>query len=127
LQRIISVDALESVSWPDIDLFPQYLPSGRATIAPGGVVHSAGAQSATIAPGELITLYGTYLGTPAGAVPPASADGVVPVEYLGTSVSVNGVAAPLLSVSPSQINAVVPFGTSAGEFASAASATIAVK
>src|SRR5215467_13823099 len=35
LQGIISVDALESVSWPDIDLFPQYLPSGRPTIAPG--------------------------------------------------------------------------------------------
>jgi N-acyl-D-amino-acid deacylase len=112
LQSIISVDALESVSWPDVDLFPQYLPSGRPTIGPGGVVHSADGQPAAIAPGELITLYGTYLGAPAGA-PPLSADGIVPVEYSGTSVSLNGTAAPLLFVSPTQINAVVPFGTTA--------------
>ena len=111
LQRIISVDALESVSWPDVDLFPQYLPSGRPTIAPQGVVHSADDQSRAIAPGELITLYGTYLGARAGGVPPLSADGVVPVEYSGTSVSINGAAAPLLFVSPGQINAIVPFGT----------------
>ena len=30
LQGVISADALESVSWPDVDLFPQYLPSGPA-------------------------------------------------------------------------------------------------
>ena len=41
LLRVISVDALESVSWPASDLFPQYLPSGRPTVAPGGVVNAA--------------------------------------------------------------------------------------
>jgi hypothetical protein len=28
LQAVITADALESVSWPDVDLFPQYLASG---------------------------------------------------------------------------------------------------
>jgi hypothetical protein len=41
--------------------------------------------------------------------PPLSADGVLPGEYSGTSVSVNGVAAPLVFVSGTQIDAVVPF------------------
>lgn len=112
LQGIISVNALESVSWPEIDLFPQYLPSGRPTIAPGAVVHSATGQSTAIAPGELITVYGTYFGAPRGGAPPLSANGVAPVEYSGTSVSINGAAAPLLFISPTQINAVAPFGTS---------------
>jgi uncharacterized protein (TIGR03437 family) len=112
LQGIISVDRLESVSWPDVDLFPQYLPSGRPTIAPGGVIHSANGQYGAIAPGELITVYGTFFGAGRGT-PPISVNGVVPVEYSGMSMSVNGTAAPLLFVSPSQINAVVPFGTDA--------------
>jgi uncharacterized protein (TIGR03437 family) len=109
LQRIISVDSLESVSWSEGDLFPQYLPSGRPTVAPGGVVNAASAQGAPIVPGELLTIYGTYLGPPDGVSPPLSADGVLPGEYTGTSVSVNGVAAPLLFVSATQIDAVVPF------------------
>jgi N-acyl-D-amino-acid deacylase len=109
LQRIISVDSLESVSWSEGDLFAQYLPSGRPTVAPGGVVNAASAQAAPIVPGELVTIYGTYLGPPDGVSPPLSADGVLPGAYTGTSVSVNGVAAPLLFVSGTQINAVVPF------------------
>ena len=112
LQRIISVDALESVSWSASDLFPQYFPSGRPVAAPGGVVNAASGQAAEIVPGELLTIYGTYLGPPDGVSPPASAEGVLPIAYAGTSVSVNGVAAPLLFVSGTQLNAVVPFSIS---------------
>jgi uncharacterized protein (TIGR03437 family) len=109
LQRVISVDALESVSWPASDLFPQYLPSGRPGTTPGGVLNAASGQVAAIVPGELVTIYGTYLGPPDGGSPPPSAGGVLHIAYGGTSVSVNGIAAPLLFVSRAQINAVVPF------------------
>jgi uncharacterized protein (TIGR03437 family) len=112
LQHIISVDALKSVSWPADDLFSQYLPSGRPVSAPGGVVNAASGQAAAIVPGELLTIYGTYLGRPDGVSPPVSDDGVLPIAYAGTSVSVNGVAAPLLFVSAAQINAIVPFNIS---------------
>jgi uncharacterized protein (TIGR03437 family) len=113
LQHVISVDALESVSWPAGDLFPQYLPSGRPAVAPGGVVNAASGQTAAIVPGELVTIYGTYLGPPDGVSLPEPADGVLPFVYAGTSVSVNGIAAPLLFVSGRQINAVVPFNIGA--------------
>jgi len=112
LQRIISVDALESVSWPDGDLFLQYLPSGRPAVAPGSVLNAANGQAAAIVPGELLTIYGTYLGPLNGVSPQASADGVVPVAFQDTSVSVNGTAAPLLFVPGTQINAIVPFNVS---------------
>jgi uncharacterized protein (TIGR03437 family) len=112
LQRIISVDALESVSWSEDNLFPQYLPSGRPAAAPGGVLNAASGQPAAIVPGELLTIYGTYLGPPDGVSPPGSDDGVLPIAYRGTSVSVNGVAAPLLFVSGTQIDVVVPFSIS---------------
>src|SRR5262249_37609807 len=84
LQRIISVDALESVSWPAGDLFPQCLPSGRPAVAPVGVLNAANGQAAAIVPGELLTIYGTYLGPLNGVSPQASADGVVPIAYQDT-------------------------------------------
>ena len=74
LQRFISVDALQAVSWPDGDLFPQYLPSGGPEAAPGGGVSAASGQVAAIVPGETGTIYGTYLGPPNGVSPPASED-----------------------------------------------------
>jgi len=110
LQGIFSIDALKSVAWTEGDLFPQFLPSGRPTISAGGIVNSASLQTGAIAPGELVTIFGSFLGPREGAAAPDSAEGFFPSEFSGTQVLVNGAAAPLLFVSGSQINAVVPFG-----------------
>jgi uncharacterized protein (TIGR03437 family) len=65
-------------------------------ITPGGVV-SAASWSSPIAPGELIAIFGMNLGeTNVG-----TASG-------GTSVTINGITAPVIFVSPTQINAQVP-------------------
>ena len=79
-------------------------------LADGGVANVAAYMPhSTVSPGELVSIYGTNL-----------ADGVVtvgslplPTSVAGTSVSIGGKFAPLLYVSPSQINAFVPFDVSA--------------
>jgi uncharacterized protein (TIGR03437 family) len=73
-------------------------------IAAGGVVNAASSLPA-IAPGSLISIYGSDF-----APGTYSASGTpLPLSLGGTSVTINGVAAPLLFVSPTQINAQAPY------------------
>jgi uncharacterized protein (TIGR03437 family) len=78
-------------------------------VTPGGVVN-AFSSSPSIAPGTLISIYGTNL---------AAGDGHATATPLsntlnGVSVSINGAPAPLLFVSATQINAQAPFETALG-------------
>jgi uncharacterized protein (TIGR03437 family) len=73
---------------------------------PLGIVNAASFAPATnpVAPQEMVTLFGSNLATgtaQASAYP-------LPTTLLSTRVLVNGIAAPLLSVSPSQITMLVP-------------------
>ena len=65
-------------------------------------------QTASIAPGQLITIYGSGLGadSPAAYDPAAPA---LPRELGGAAVLFNGVAAPIMYASAEQINFVVPY------------------
>jgi uncharacterized protein (TIGR03437 family) len=76
---------------------------------PQGVVNAASSAPFTspVAPGEFITLYGTGM-----ASQTATAFSLpFPINLGGVTVTVNGVAAPLVYVSPTQISAVVPYST----------------
>src|SRR6185437_11146963 len=85
--------------------------------APLAAVNAASFQAGPVAPGALVSFFGTNL---AGST--ASAPGPpLPLTLGGTSLSINGVPAPLLYVSPDQINAQIPFETQPG------SATATVK
>jgi uncharacterized protein (TIGR03437 family) len=83
----------------------------QPTIANGGIVNGASfAGGQAIAPGELVSLFGTEL---AGSL--AVADSVpLSTALADVFVTVNGVRAPLYLVAPGQINAQVPWeaGTS---------------
>jgi uncharacterized protein (TIGR03437 family) len=81
---------------------------GPATSA-AGIVNAASSAPA-IAPGTLISIYGSNL---AGANASAQQ---IPLDTTlgGTSVSINGTAIPLLFVSPGQINAQVPYEVNPG-------------
>jgi uncharacterized protein (TIGR03437 family) len=72
------------------------------------VVNAASFQS-SLAPGALVSILGTYLTGPTLSTnygPTAS----YPTSVANTSVTFNGIAASLLYVSPTQINAIVPSG-----------------
>jgi uncharacterized protein (TIGR03437 family) len=64
-----------------------------------------------LAPGSLATLRGTFVA--AGPILPSQSP--LPITLGGTTVRVNGVPAPLLYASASQINFQVPFEVSAGD------------
>lgn len=81
----------------------------QPAIGAGGVVDAAG-YLPTLAPGGLASLFGAEL---AGET--ASASGFpLPTTLAGAKVQVNGIDAPLLFVSPTQINFQVPYGTPFG-------------
>jgi uncharacterized protein (TIGR03437 family) len=87
-----------------------------AAISPGGIVNAATSASAPVSPGSLVSLYGANLGSgvfSAATTPLATTLG-------GTTVTVNGTAAPLVYVSPGQINFQLPYEVPTGT----ASATV---
>jgi uncharacterized protein (TIGR03437 family) len=90
----------------------QAAPASATTpvITPGRVVNGASYLGA-ISPGSLAVVYGTNL---AGAEHLIQASPNFPTSVAGVSVSVNGVLAPLIYVSPGQINFQVPWETPVG-------------
>ncbi len=76
-------------------------------------VVSAASYQPTISPGEVISIFGANLAPPRGATaygitgmyPTTLGDGTVTGD---TTITFNGVAAPLVYVSPGQVNAIVP-------------------
>jgi uncharacterized protein (TIGR03437 family) len=93
--------------------------SGQApALFSGGVVNGASFRPAAsvggnVAPGTIVALFGSELAQAdiSAQVTP------LPTTLGDTTVTFNGIAAPLFFVSPAQINAQAPWGLSAGEVA----------
>jgi uncharacterized protein (TIGR03437 family) len=62
-----------------------------------------------IAPGEVVAIYGSAIGPTQASHGSFDSSGHLPISLGGTRVYFNGIAAPLLSAGPEQIDAVVPF------------------
>jgi uncharacterized protein (TIGR03437 family) len=85
------------------------------TINAGGVVNAGSSQGTSVAPGEIVTIYGSNLSPvnsglqllPIGVVSPLTA--VVSPLGAGTEVLFDGNPAPLIYTSPTQISAVAPY------------------
>ncbi len=77
--------------------------------------------AASVASGELVTLYGVGLGPSVGIIGKPDQNGLFPTELGGVGVGVGNLSAPLLYVGPNQINFQVPFfgpyGQTTGEAA----------
>src|SRR5579872_961840 len=99
----------------------------KPVISLGGIVNAASLAPASgpghaIAPGSIASLFGQNL-----AATTASASGFpLPTTLAGTSLTVNGVAAPLFFVSPDQINFQVPSATDSGTFTAYGRAVVIV-
>jgi uncharacterized protein (TIGR03437 family) len=76
------------------------------------VLNGASQTVRTIAPGEFLTIFGQGLGPfiPSSLV--VGPDGKVATTLSGVEVSIGGLLAPLLYVSPTQVNAIVPYEVS---------------
>jgi uncharacterized protein (TIGR03437 family) len=81
-----------------------------SSVTVSSVNNAAGFVAGAIAPGEIVSIYGSGLGPSAGA--PFSVDsatGMVDTALMGTRVLFGGFAAPILYTSSTQVNAIVPY------------------
>ena len=93
-----------------IDVPVMFVIGGSAAAPNIGAIVNVAAAAAGASPGELMTVYGTNL---AGST--ATAAGFpLPYSLGGITATVNGMPAPLLYVSPTQINLQVPYSAGAG-------------
>jgi len=83
--------------------------SSAVVVNSGGIVNNAGYKS-PVSPGSLIAIFGSNLATASSLSFPFP----LPTLWSGTSVTINGTAAPLLYVTPSQIGVQVPPNASLG-------------
>jgi len=81
------------------------------TFGPGTVVSSTSFQNGTIAPGDLINIFGTNLGPTAGTRAPAGQS--LPTSLGSTTVTFDGALAPLYYVSDRYVALQVPTGLNA--------------
>ena len=86
---------------------------GLVNSGEGGVdaiVNAADFQSGPAAPGSIVSVFGSNLASRAANSP----DVPLPTVLEGTSVRVNGVPSPIYYVSPTQVNAQIPYEVSPG-------------
>jgi len=99
-----------------ISAFPPGAAPGQTSIPwMFGIANAAGGVlTGRLAPGELIAIYGLHLGPASPVTATFNAAGFLPTMLGGIQVTVNGIPAPLLYVSETQINAVAPVKLTAG-------------
>ena len=106
----VSVTASGVANSPQTIAVTLAVTSAPPSMSVSAVVNSASWTGGAVAPGELVTIGGSLLGPStgvSGGIDPVS--GKLVTQVAGTSVTFNGVAAPLLYVSATQINAIVPY------------------
>lgn len=87
----------------------------RPVIRQNGVLNSFTNSGGPVAPGELVSIYGTALGPLTGnAFAFDAKTGRLPVTGQGVTVTFNGIAAPLLFVRGDQVNVQVPYELQGG-------------
>jgi uncharacterized protein (TIGR03437 family) len=118
---ILVTSSSQSLAIPvTLNVVPADPPVGPPVI--GSIVNAASAAITAVSPGEIITIYGTELGSSAGAGVILDARGNVGTTLSETQVLFGDTPAPLTYVSRTQINAVVPY-----EVADAPVAAVQVK
>jgi uncharacterized protein (TIGR03437 family) len=83
--------------------------AGAGTPAVSGVVNAA-SYRAGFAPGEIVAVFGSQLAVTTDVVTTAP----LPVTFDGVAATVNGIAAPIWSIAPGQINLQIPYQVAAG-------------
>ena len=86
--------------------------SSTPQITSEGVVNAASLLPGPVAPGELITIFGSGFGPPEVVGGELDASGLVKTEITDTRVIFDGIPVPLLFVQANQVGAVVPFAIS---------------
>ncbi len=88
-------------------------PSARPTISPGGIVNAVSYTGGGIAPGELISIFGSNLGTAFEAA--KAVNNSLPLALGDTRVFVGGLQVPIAAVTANQVNVFAREGMQPGQ------------
>jgi uncharacterized protein (TIGR03437 family) len=84
-------------------------PTVRPSLPGQGIVSAASFHGGAVAPGEIVTMFGTNLGPSSPQLPSIDAQGNVATIAGGTRVLFDGIPAAILCATAGQVSAVVPF------------------
>ncbi len=104
---IILVSRLPGVLGNEIEYSTTTSTDATITATTGGSTLSGGMDAAKIAPGSLVTIFADDLTDQTASAPADAFD--LPKELAGVQVYFDGIRAPLLSVSPTEVSAQMPF------------------
>jgi uncharacterized protein (TIGR03437 family) len=93
---------------------PDTPPAMPVTPSFSALVSSASFQAGPVAPGELISFYGHYLGPASPTTWILGSDGKLTIPNANVQVFFDDVAAPLVYISAGQVNAVAPYSVANG-------------
>jgi len=113
------VDVAPQTDWPDAVIAVQTAGSialtaafvswrGGPQVAPGSVVNAASFASGAVAPGEIVSVFGTGVGPVNALTGTVDAAGKLATALGDVTLRFDGQAAPLFYAGDSQINAQVP-------------------
>ena len=86
------------------------LSNAQPAITAAGVANAASGQAGAVAPGELVSIYGSAIGPAAGTNLEFTNPVLVSNTLEGVHVLFDGVPAPITYASANQVNAVAPYG-----------------
>ena len=82
---------------------------GSVSITSAGIVNSASYLGGSVAPGEIVTIFGSGMGPASLVGLQLDSRGYVSNSLAGTQVLFDGVAAPMIYTTATQVSAVVPY------------------
>lgn len=104
----IRVDSAGRIYVADGSTSVRILSPVNQSVIIGSIVDAASQAAIPVSPGKIVVIYGAGLG-PTQLVSNAAQNGVFASQLAGTSVSFNGLQAPILYTSASQVAAIVPY------------------
>jgi len=87
-------------------------PSGAVTVLPNGITNAASYAGGGVAPGEMVTIFGSGMGPNTLVGLQVDSNGNFAKTLAGVQVLFDNVPAPLVYAQANQISAVVPYGVS---------------
>jgi len=87
-------------------------PPAPVSLAASAVANAASFQTGPVAPGEVVTIFGSGIGPPATITAQLNAQGRLASTLAATQVLFDNIPAPLVYVTASQVSAIVPYEVS---------------
>jgi uncharacterized protein (TIGR03437 family) len=81
----------------------------RGNISTEAVTNAASYQASSVAPGEIVTLFGTDIGPEVPAFAAVGSNGRLLTEVAGTRVNFDGIPAPIIYLGANQISVIAPY------------------